>query len=84
MPTEYTDDYLKGLCEFPTGAKRIPAGRIAEIGSPVVWIDGNGQHMSTEEYKMNYYVDPAQVWKVKKAYLRKFSGGVRVGNRGDE
>ena len=84
MPEEYTDDYLKGLCEFPGGVKRIPAGKISEIGSPVVWIDGNGEHMSAEVYKAKYNVDPADVWKVKKAYLRRFGGGVHVGNIGDE
>lgn len=80
QPSQISDDYLKGLCEFPNGVQRIPAGRIAEIGSSIKWVDGNGDHLTSDAYKAKYGIDPARIWKVKKEYERRFGPGVKSGD----
>jgi hypothetical protein len=57
----------------------IPDGKRMTLGSPVIWTDGNGKDMTTEEYIKVHGVDPQLVWDAKKEYLKRMGQGVHVG-----
>lgn len=61
---------------LPAYLAKIPAGHIISIVGEEIWIDGNGTQFSTESYKKMHGVDPAIVWKAKKAYLKEHGRGV--------
>ncbi len=51
------DDWLK--CALPTGFEWIlPAGKISPIVGEPIYISGNGEHLSKEEYLNKYGIDP--------------------------
>ena len=48
-----------------------PVGHIAYIVGPELWIDGNGNRMTYEQYKARWGVDPKVAWEAVKSYRRE-------------
>ena len=48
----------------------VVAGCLRPIGQPTIWIDGNGKHLTEEQYKQLHGVDPHVVWDAVKEYRR--------------
>lgn len=77
MPEPVTEEEWLECIPLPQYLARIPAGHIITIAGEEIWIDGNGDQLSTERYKARYPgTDPAVVWAAKKRYLRERGGGV--------
>ncbi len=51
--------------------KKIPTGQIRPIVGPVIWIDGNGTQMSTEQYIATWGFDPQVAWDAIKEYRKQ-------------
>jgi hypothetical protein len=64
---------------LPKYLAKIPSGKLMPIGGDVIWIDGNGDELTAEEYKTVHGADPALIWAAKKEYIKKNGGGVHVG-----
>ena len=56
--------------ELPEYLAAVVAGCLRPIGQPTIWIDGNGQHLTEEQYKQLHGVDPHIVWDAVKEYRR--------------
>jgi hypothetical protein len=56
------EDWIACL-PLPMWAKVIPAGKNEPIGLAPVYISGNGESMSREQYISQYGVDPEIIWK---------------------
>jgi len=50
------------FCSVPENVRRIPAGRIREVGNPVIWISGNMERFTTEAWKKEFGTDPEELW----------------------
>ncbi len=63
MPTGYvSDEEFNKFCELATEEGRMPAGRIKYVTGVVLWIDGNGRQLTSDEFKAKNGFDPAPVW----------------------
>ncbi|HPC89106.1 MAG TPA: hypothetical protein PLN19_02775 [Methanothrix sp.] len=57
------DDWLQ--CALPTGFEWIlPAGKISPIVGDPIYISGNGEHLSYEEYLDKYGIDPEIAYRL--------------------
>jgi hypothetical protein len=57
------------FCNAPENIALIPAGRIAEIGSPIKYRDGNNALLTQAEYMARHNVDPEPLWQQIQKYL---------------
>lgn len=73
MPSKVpkTEEEWLECCSLPDYAAMIPAGCIRPIVGPVIWTDGGGNHMSTEEYVKKWGFDPQIAWDAIKAYRKQ-------------
>jgi len=56
-------DWLE--CALPTGFEWIlPAGKISPIVGDPIYISGNGEHLSREEYLNKYGIDPEIAYRL--------------------
>ena len=62
------EDWLSCI-PLPEYLAKIPADHILTVAGGELWVDGNGNHMTSDQFKTLYGVDPAVVWKAKEAYL---------------
>ena len=60
------EEWLECL-ELPEYLQRIPAGRIDLVSGEIIFIDGNGQQFSKEQYQAKWNCDPEVVWAAVKA-----------------
>jgi hypothetical protein len=73
------EDWLACL-PLPQYIAKITAGHILSITGEEIWIDGEGQQMTRDEYTTKWPgVDPIVVWGAVKRYLAEHGGGVHVG-----
>lgn len=72
------EDWIACL-PLPAYLARIPAGKLMPLGGPVIWVDGNGAHLTAAEYIERHGADPGLIWAAKKAYLAANGPGVKVG-----
>jgi len=56
---------------LPEYLQMIPTGQIRPIVGPVIWIDGNGNKLTTAGYIEKYGIDPQQVWDAIKEYRKQ-------------
>jgi len=71
------EDWLSCI-PLPEYLAKIPAGHILTVAGDEFWIDGNGDQITTDQFKTLHGVDPAVVWSAKKAYLAANGPGVHV------
>jgi hypothetical protein len=71
------EDWLTCLT-LPEYLAAIPVGQIRPIFGPIIWTDGNGKQMSTEEYVYVHGFDPRLAWDAKKAYRKAHGEGVHI------
>lgn len=55
------DDWLECI-PLTREVAAIPSGCIIHATGNTVWIDGNGERFTREDYKTKYGVDPELVW----------------------
>ena len=65
-----TEEWL-GCLTLPEMYAAVVSGCLRPIGQPTIWIDGNGKHLTEEQYKTLHGVDPHIVWEAVKAYRRQ-------------
>jgi hypothetical protein len=58
-----SDEEFASFCKTPEAIKRIVLGRIQEVGSESVYVDGANQHWSRKAWKARYGYDPEPVWE---------------------
>jgi hypothetical protein len=66
-----TKDEWLGCLVLPEMHALVVAGCLRPIGQPTIWVDGNGQHLSEEQYIKLHGVDPHVVWAAVKEYRRQ-------------
>lgn len=57
-----TDEEFASFCKTPEAIKRIVLGRISEVGTETIYVDGANQHWSKAEWLARYGYDPEPVW----------------------
>lgn len=62
----------------PVRDQRLPSGCLRPIWGEIEWIDGNGTHMSREEYMIKWGIDPQLAWDAIKEFRAKNGGGIKV------
>ena len=67
-----------GCLSLPEYLSKIPTGQIRPIVGPIIWIDGNGVKLSSEEYIDKWGIDPEPAWAAIKEYRKQHGGGVRA------
>jgi len=67
---ETVEDWLACI-PLPEYLSKIPAGCIRPIAGNVMWIDGAGNHLTTEQYKEKWGVDPQVAWDAVKEYRKR-------------
>ena len=78
MPDPVTMEEWLGCLSLPEYLSKIPTGQIRPIVGPIIWIDGNGVKLSSEEYIDKWGIDPEPVWAAIKEYSKQHGGGVRA------
>jgi len=76
MPEPITKEEWIECLTLPEYIMKIPSGQIRPIAGPIIWIDGNGSKLTTDEYVMKWGADPAPIWEAIKEYRAKTGGGV--------
>lgn len=71
------EDWLACL-DLPEWAGKIPAGKLAMVGSPVLYVDGGGRRMTREDYIARWGIDPEPAWQAIKERQR------RLGKKGGQ
>lgn len=66
-----TKDEWLGCLTLPEMYVAVVAGCLRPIGQATIWIDGNGKHLTEEQYKQLHGVDPHIVWDAVKEYRRQ-------------
>ncbi len=57
LAAENHSDWL--YCDLPLGFEwNLPAGKIEPVVGDPIYISGNGEHLSWEEYLLKYDIDP--------------------------
>jgi hypothetical protein len=64
-------DDMGKFCSVPENVRRIPAGRIREVGNPVMWISGNMERFTTEMWKKEFGTDPEELWNEVQNWIAK-------------
>ncbi len=68
--TENTNDWLS--CTLPTGFEWIlPAGKITPIVGDPIYISGNGEQLSRENYILKYDIDPEVAYQLMRERLMR-------------
>ena len=78
MPDPVTMEEWLGCLSLPEYLSKIPSGQIRPIVGPIIWIDGNGVKLSSEEYIDKWGIDPEPAWAAVKEYRAQHSGGIKV------
>ena len=78
MPDPVTMEEWLGCLSLPEYLSKIPTGQIRPIVGPIIWIDGNGVKLSSEEYIDKWGIDPEPAWAAIKEYRKQHGGGIRV------
>jgi hypothetical protein len=78
MPDPVTMEEWLGCLSLPEYLSKIPTGQIRPIVGPIIWIDGNGVKLSSEEYIDKWGIDPEPAWAAIKEYRKQHGGGVRA------
>ena len=78
MPDPVTMEEWLGCLSLPEYLSKIPSGQIRPIVGPIIWIDGNGSKLSSEEYIDKWGIDPEPAWAAIKEYRKQHGGGVRA------
>lgn len=65
-----TEEWLACLA-LPDYVAMIPLGCIRPIVGPIIWTDGAGSHLSTDEYKAKWGFDPQLAWDAIKEYRKQ-------------
>lgn len=55
---------------LPDYIAMTPLGHLAPICGPEIWVDGNSNHYTREQYIGKWGVDPKVAWEAVKAYRR--------------
>jgi len=64
------EDWIACL-SLPDYLAMIPTGQIRPIVGPIIWVDGTGTKMSTEQYIKRWGFDPQIAWDAIKAYRKQ-------------
>ena len=64
------EDWLACL-PLPEYLSMIPSGQIRPIFGPIIWTDGTGKQMSTEQYIKKWGFDPQLAWDAVKEYRKQ-------------
>ncbi len=65
-----SDEDFASFCKTPEAIKRIVTGRIEEVGSAPVYVDGAGQHWTAKQWKKRFGYDPEPAWdRMKKTNI---------------
>jgi hypothetical protein len=67
---ETVEDWLECI-PLPEYLARIPVGCIRPIVGETIWTDGAGNHLTTEQYKEKWGIDPQVAWVAVKVYRRR-------------
>ncbi len=62
MSEGISDQEFAAFCDLKSKEGGIPAGCVNYVTGEIIWIDGNGKSMSTEQYIKTHGFDPAPVW----------------------
>jgi N6-adenosine-specific RNA methylase IME4 len=65
-----TEEWLACL-ELTEYLAMIPTGQIRHIVGPIIWVDGTGSKMSTEQYIKRWGFDPQIAWDAIKEYRKQ-------------
>lgn len=65
---------------LPEDVAKIPAGRIVENGK-VLYVDGNGDRLTGEQYEKLHGVDPEPLWENIQKYRAEGKPSVRIGGK---
>ena len=71
IPT--TEEEWLACLPLPEYLSLIPSGCIRPVFGPIIWTDGTGKQMNTEQYIKKWGFDPQIAWDAIKSY-RKQSG----------
>ena len=78
MPDPVTMEEWLGCLSLPEYLSKIPTGQIRPVVGPIIWIDGNGSKLSTEEYISKWGIDPEPAWVAIKEFRKQHGGGVKA------
>ncbi len=66
------DDWLP--CVLPTGFEwSLPAGKITPVVGDPIYISGNGEQMSRDDYILKYNIDPEIAYQLMRGRITKSS-----------
>lgn len=73
-----TEEEWLACLPLPEYLEIIPIGQIRPIVGPIIWVDGNGNHLSSAAYLHKHGVDPQTAWDAIKEYRRRNGPGVHA------
>ena len=74
------EDWLQ--CILPTGFEwALPAGKITPVVGDPIYISGNGEQMSRDDYILKYNIDPEIAYQLMRGRILKSSAYKALGSQ---